>query len=267
MATVRDTKYIVYDTESVADGELMRRVLYSGERMSAARAIERYRSEREDPDAFIPVTFHVPVAIALARVGEDFRIQDLTCLDAPKFDPVSMVELFWRGVQVYRDAALVDFNGRGFDLPLLSLAAFRYGVSCPAYFDDDRFGFRYRFTSKHIDLMEWMTEYGAYRVTGGLNLLAKILGKPGKMDTRGDQVESLFAAGKIHEINDYCLHDVLDTYFVFLRTRVMGGQLSLDAEQSLVAETRGWLADKAVEVPALTKYLDAFGSWQPQPFS
>ncbi|MGW8257320.1 MAG: hypothetical protein ACWGMZ_07550, partial [Thermoguttaceae bacterium] len=36
----------------------------------------------------------------------------------------------------YRRPTLVSFNGRGFDLPLLELAAFRFGISVPGWFQD-----------------------------------------------------------------------------------------------------------------------------------
>jgi hypothetical protein len=114
--------------------------------------------------------------------------------------------------------------------------------------------------------MEWLTEYGAVSLSGGLNLLAKMLGKPGKMETSGDQVAQLHANGEVQRINDYCLHDVLDTYFVFLRTRVLTGQVPLDEEQQLVAQTRTWLEERAAEQPGLKAYLDEFGEWDPTPF-
>jgi hypothetical protein len=263
----RAETYIVFDTESVVDGGLLSRVQYPGEGLSAAAAIERYRREHEGETTFVPVTFHVPVAAAVARMGADFRLQEIACLDAPRFEPAEIAKKFWRGVQHYHDAVLVDFNGRGFDVPLLTLAAFRFGVGCPAYFSDpDRFGYRYRFTSKHIDLMEWLTEYGAVRLHGGLNLLAKLLGKPGKLLAKGDQVAELHAAGKLQEINDYCLHDALDTYFVFLRTRVLTGEVTLAQEQGLVEEARRWLEGRSGQLPALRSYLDNFGVWEPKTF-
>jgi hypothetical protein len=265
-----ETAYIVYDTESVPDGALLSRVLYPQDDLGPEAALARYRKEhaREGEERlFIPVAFQVPVAVGVARVAEDLSILELKSLDAPGFDPRSLVAQFWRGVEYYNRSVLVDFNGRGFDLPLLTLAAFRFGVECPRYFNDpDRFGFRYRFTSRHIDLMEWITEYGAFRVTGGLNLLAKMLGKPGKMGTSGADVESLYSQGKVEEINDYCLHDVLDTYFVFLRTRVLTGELPLAREQELVARTREWLEGRAASEPALAKYLESFGAWVGEPF-
>lgn len=265
------TAFIVFDTESVVDGALVSKVLYPGEGLSPEKAIERERQERLEASGgtsdFIAVSFHVPVAIGIARVGSDLRLQELAALDAPRYDPREMTSLFWRGVQVYKDAALVDFNGRSFDLPLLTLAAFRFGISCPRYFDDpDRFGFRYRFTAKHVDLLEWLTEYGAYRLKGGLNLMAKMLGKPGKLDTRGDQVAEMYRRGKVQEINDYCLHDVLDTYFIFLRTRVLAGEITLDEEQEIVAAAREWIAAKAATQPSLLRYLEYFGTWDPIPF-
>ena len=65
----------------------------------------------------------------------------------------------------------------------------------------------------------------------------------------------------IQSHHDYCLHDVLDTYFVFLRTRVLSGELSLENENTIVEETRTWLEEKVDETPALQVYLDNFGVW------
>ena len=267
----KETAYIVFDTESVVDGALLSRVLFPGEGLTPEEALARERKTRlEESDGasdFIAVTFQVPVAITVARVSRDLRLLDLVALDAPRFDPCRMVALFWRGIEKYRGSALVDFNGRSFDIPLLTLSAFRFGISCPRYFADaDRFGFRYRFTSSHIDLMEWLTEYGSYRMKGGLNLLAKMLGKPGKMSTRGDQVEELFRAGARKEISDYCTHDVLDTYFIFLRTRVLTGQITLEEEQAIVADARRWLEERSRTEPGLVPYLECFGAWRPEPF-
>ena len=99
-------------------------------------------------------------------------------------------------------------------------------------------------------MCELLTNFGSTRFTGGLNLAANILGKPGKMDVQGDMVQDMYDAGRLAEINDYCRCDVLDTYFVFLRTRVLLGQLTLEAEQQLIAQTKQWLESKADGSPA-----------------
>ena len=45
-------------------------------------------------------------------------------------------------------------------------------------------------------------------------------------------VQDLYHDGQLAAINDYCRCDVLDTYFVFLRTCVLVGQLTLSASKS-----------------------------------
>jgi predicted PolB exonuclease-like 3'-5' exonuclease len=176
-----------------------------------------------------------------------------------------IAEHFWRGWEKYRRPTLVSFNGRGFDLPLLELAAYRYGISVPAWFNVTAKSFeqyRNRFNlDAHIDLHELLTNFGTTRFTGGLNLAANLIGKPGKMDVTGDMVQDMYDAGKLAEINGYCRCDVLDTYFVFLRTRVLLGELSLDEEQGLVAATKTWLHKRATEVPAYQEYLSRWGDW------
>jgi predicted PolB exonuclease-like 3'-5' exonuclease len=255
--------YLVLDTESVPDGKLIAKVKYPGETLSPEEAVRRAQAEaREssrDGSDFLPVTFQYPVAMCVIRVAADFTLQAVTCLDAPAYRPGEIVKKFWQGMASYR-ARLVTFNGRGFDLPLLELAAFRYGCAAKDYFANGRNRF-----GTHIDLCDWLGNYGAVRLSGGLNLLSKLLGKPGKMQTAGDQVYSMFRAGKLAEINDYCLFDTLDTYFVFLRTRVLTGELALEREQELVGLAKDWLHAKLGELPALRQYLDNWGEWQPEP--
>jgi predicted PolB exonuclease-like 3'-5' exonuclease len=262
--------FLVMDTESVPDGQLLSRVKFPGESLSPEEAISRAQSEARERSAtgsdFLPVTFQYPVAACVLRVGSDYALQALTCLDAPQFRPRKIVEAFWTGVASYqtkyrRKIRLVTFNGRGFDLPLLELAAFRYGLSGKDHFSFDR----KRFDGWHLDLMEWLTNFGAYRLVGGLNLLSKLLGKPGKMEMQGDMVYEMHKAGKSQEINDYCMFDTLDSFFVFLRTRVLMGELTLEQEQQAVLRAKGWLTSKIPEFPALQQYLENWGDWEPWP--
>jgi predicted PolB exonuclease-like 3'-5' exonuclease len=110
-------------------------------------------------------------------------------------------------------------------------------------------------------LHELLTNFGSARFVGGLNLAANLLGKPGKMEVQGHMVQDLYEAGKLQQINDYCRCDVLDTYFVFLRTRVMAGAINLAEEQKLIAQTKGWLQERVASVPAYGMYLEQWGDW------
>jgi predicted PolB exonuclease-like 3'-5' exonuclease len=251
------TAFLIVDTESVPDGDLLARVKYPGENLTPEQAIDRAQAEArglsQTGSDFLPVTFQIPVAISVVRVAADFSLQAIACLDTPDFRPREMVRKFWMGVARYK-ARLVTFNGRGFDLPLLELAAFRWGYSVRDHF----YNSRNRFNGNHIDLFDWLSNYGACRISGGLNLLAKLLGKPGKMGVDGAQVYAFYQEKRLQEINDYCLCDTLDTYFVFLRTRVLLGDLTLSDESTLVRRAQVWLTAKIPEFPILRAYLQRF---------
>ncbi len=259
--------YLVFDIETVADGQLVSKIRYPGENLAPQAAVDRYRQElleKFDSD-FIPYTFQVPVSVAVGKVSADYRLLDVTVLDEPQFRPHVIAEHFWRGWEKYRRPTLVSFNGRTFDLPLLELAAFRYGLSVPGWFNVqaksyEQYRNRYNLEA-HIDLQEILTNFGSTRFTGGLNLAANVLGKPGKMDVQGHMVQDLYHDGRLTEINDYCCCDVLDTYFVFLRTRVLFGEISLDEEQGLIAKTKSWLIARAEQSAACRAYLDRWGDW------
>jgi predicted PolB exonuclease-like 3'-5' exonuclease len=261
--TATRTAFLIVDTESIPDGRLLAAVKYPGETLTPEAAVERAQAEAREASwnnsDFIPVTFQIPVAVCVVRVSEKFELQAFTCLDAPQFRTREIVTQFWGGFARYAKskAKLVTFNGRGFDLPLLELAAFRYGICAQEhYLARDRY-------RGPIDLMDMMTNFGGTKLVGGLDLLAKLIGKPGKMDVSGDRVYAMYREGKLQEINDYCLCDTLDTYFIFLRTRVLTGDISVEREAELVASAKELLETKAGEFPILRQYLDHWGDGEP----
>jgi predicted PolB exonuclease-like 3'-5' exonuclease len=261
-------KYLCFDTESAADAALVAKLRFPQESLDPAEAVRRYRAElmAKFESDFIPYTFQVPISVAIAKIAADFRLLDLVVLDEPQFRPHVITDHFWRGWDRYKRPTLVSFNGRGFDLPLLELAAFRYGVSVPGWFGQYQKSYdqprnRYN-TAAHLDLHEMLTNFGCTRFVGGLNLAANLLGKPGKMDVQGYMVQDMYEGGKLAEINGYCRCDVLDTYFVFLRTRVIVGELTLDDEQRIILEAKDWIRGQAETVPAYRDYLSKWGDWK-----
>ena len=264
-------KYLIFDCEAIADGDLIKRVRYPNEELTTTQAIRRYRdevlAERGDGKDILPVTFMLPISVAIAKVDAHYRLIDLVVLDSPQFRPHVITKNFWTGWAHYDRPTFVSFNGRCYDLPLMELAAFRYGLPIPQWFNLEAKSFdqarnRYN-TDAHLDLCDLMTNYGAMRLSGGLNLIANLLGKPGKTGVDGSQVQDMHEAGKTQEINDYCRCDVLDTYFVFLRSRVLLGKLKLEEEQTIVAEVKSWLESKSAQFPVYAHYLSHWGEWHP----
>ncbi len=127
-----------------------------------------------------------------------------------------------------RHPTLVTFNGRRFDLPVLANRMLKHGVPFPAYYAGRSGGpdYRYRYNDEgHLDLADVMTDFGASRMPS-LDALAQLVGMPGKMGVDGSKVQSMHEHGRHAEIRDYCLHDVVQTTFVFLRAELLRGRLS-----------------------------------------
>ena len=260
-------RYLVFDIESIADGDLIAKVRYPNEGYSPQKAIEVYCAERMEQygTEFIPYTFHIPVSVAVIKIGEELDLIDIVTLDAPKFRPHVITKHFWDGWKAYKKPTLVSFNGRTFDIPLMELSAFRFGISIPEWFNIhertyDQKRNRYN-QGSHFDLQEVITNFGTTRLSGGLNLMANLIGRPGKMGVAGHMVQSMYDKGELEEINDYCRCDVLDTYFVLLRTKLLTGEISFEREQELIENTVQWLKSKSEEFPVYAEYLKECRDW------
>ena len=263
----QEVRYLIFDVESVCDGNLISKTRYPGRGLSAADAVQRFRQELllTSGRDFIPYTYHFPVAIVIAKVRADFSLVEVVSLDQPEHRPHVMTKHFWTGWEAYEQPTWVTFNGRTFDLPLMEHAAFRFGVSVPRWFNLEQRAYeqnrnRYNLHS-HLDLQEILTNFGSTWFRGGLNLAASLLGKPGKMQVQGDMVYDLYCQGKVAEINEYCRCDVLDTYFVFLRTMLLMGKISLAQEHELVLQAKQLLEAQFEQHPAYAQYLSQWGDW------
>lgn len=247
-------RYLVYDIESVTNKPLLNRVLYPGENLSDDAAYLKHLAELAEEDRdFVNPAFHQPISIAAIAVADDYSISKIGLLGGEHRSTENMVRDFW-DIYNKQQPILVDYNGKGYDLRLLELWAYHLGITIhKRHFE--KFGTRYRFSEdKHIDLHEFMSNNGAIRWRGGLNLFAKLIGKPGKMDTKGQMVQELYDQGEQFRIDDYCLCDAMDTYFVFLRTRVMRGELDLEQERDLVADAMGAMETKEIDQDYFKSY-------------
>src|SRR5262249_51496110 len=125
-----------------------------------------------------------------------------------------------------------------------------------------------RYNGNHVDLFDWLSNYGACRLAGGLSMMAQRSAGGaapgcGKLDVAGAPVYEMYRAGRLREVNDYCMFDTLGTYLLFLRPRVLLGEVTAAEERALAQRARAWLGAKADELPALRAYLDCWDKEHP----
>ena len=136
-STPEKIRYLLFDVESVADGQLIAGTRYPDSQRASEAAIRRFRQELllSGGKDFIPYTYQFPVAIVVAKLREDCSLVEIVSLDQPQHRPHVMTRHFWAGWQHYQRPTWVTFNGRSFDIPLMEHAAFRYGVAIPDWFN------------------------------------------------------------------------------------------------------------------------------------
>jgi predicted PolB exonuclease-like 3'-5' exonuclease len=262
------TNYLVFDIETRVDKELVKEVYDPENCLTLDQAYDTARDqilERSGQQSdFFPIPFHIPIAISTLQTDDSYRIRSLGCLGADRFSEEEMVVRFW---QVFESAqTLVTFNGRGFDLPVLETRALKFGLSLPRYFAAGQSRSTYRGNrysdAYHIDLCDFLSNFGAAYRRNSLNLLAKLIGLPGKYTIEGEDVEYLYRQGRLKEINQYCMTDVLQTYLLFLRVELMRGKLDKEAYRGIVAAAREDLMQRASGAGSENFLLDFLRRWK-----
>jgi predicted PolB exonuclease-like 3'-5' exonuclease len=230
---------VVFDIEAVPDFDAARRLL--GQPSSTPDADirrmlgERYSRNQEEPTtAFLKVPIYRIVSIATLNAkredgGGPWTVSQIGSRSVGEKTEAEILLGFVKALPVDGRGTgpiLVTFGGNGFDLPLLRYRAFALGVPVPGLHGGGHRNYWHRFGQDHVDLCDVLSGYGASAKPSLVEMaaLANIPVKIGGVD--GSQVEAYVAAGRLNEVADYCLTDVLATYCVFLRYEMVRGELT-----------------------------------------
>ncbi len=175
---------------------------------------------------------HQIVCIGVLWLDADYAVKRLGIIAEDKSEADVLAD-FARFLDKQRPT-LVTYNGRGFDLPVIATRCLEHGQPLVHYYRER--DVRYRFSPDgHLDLMDFISDFGAAK-RAGLNVMAKLCGMPGKVGVDGKDVGPLIHAGRVDEVRNYCLCDVVQTAGVFLRIQLLRGELS---RQEYVAAMAG----------------------------
>lgn len=203
--------YLVLDIETVPDRTLWTPT--EPKKGSRAKAPE---------DQFPPLYAHRPIAIGFALFDDYLALQHIGV--AGHDDEPRLLTEFSQWISTL-NATLVTWNGRGFDLPVLSLRSFRHGLSLQWNTSNHRK--RYS-EDPHLDLLGALTDWGP-RINGySVDAFCNVIGLPGKGEVKGSAVASLYEKKEINKILGLCMCDVARQSFLFFRYLLMRGRIDVE---------------------------------------
>jgi predicted PolB exonuclease-like 3'-5' exonuclease len=241
------TPTLVFDLETLPDVDGLRRLNGWGAEVSDAEAAERAFAARREATGsdFLPLHLHRVAVVGCAfRDDQGFRVKTLGRHDDTE---AALIAGFFKTIERYTPR-LVSWNGSGFDLPVLHYRGLIHGVPAPRYWDmgeDDR-DFKFnnyisRYHSRHIDLMDLLAKYNG-RANAPLDELARLCGFPGKLGMDGSQVWEAWNQGQAGAVRAYCETDVVNTWLVYCRFRLLRGELDAAGYQAEIDLVRATLA-------------------------
>jgi len=267
--------YLVFDIETRVDKDLVKAVYDPENTLTIDQAYDTARDQILEHSGqksdFFPVPYHIPISISTLQADEKYRIQQIGCFGADRFSEAEIVSRFWKLFESYwenhrhTDTAVtfVTFNGRGFDLPVLETRALKFGIHLKRYFAGGYRGNRYG-DAHHIDLCDYLSNFGAAFRRNSLDVICKLIGLPGKYNIEGGDVEYLYRQGRQKEINRYCITDVLQTWILFLRVELIRGRISPSDYLQAVDTTRSDLVRRANDAGPDNFLLDFLNRWKPE---
>jgi 3'-5' exonuclease len=220
-------EYLVLDIETVPD---------------LTRWTRPEAPEGEEP-RFPPTWAHRIVTIGYLRLDHSYKFLELGVINPSETGEDERERALLHELSLLigdRRPMIVTYNGRSFDLPVIALRALCHGVGMGWYYDDK--DTRYRYSEHgHLDLCDWLADHGAVRA-GKLDAITRLVGLPGKSGMDGSQVEGLYAAGQLDQIQRYCLADVAQTALLFLRFRLLQGKITAETCRAQLTELLAALA-------------------------
>jgi predicted PolB exonuclease-like 3'-5' exonuclease len=249
-------RYLVLDLETVPDEALVSAVDSEPSRPytdKVGRLLAARRAQSGGRSDFLPIPYHRPVTAcwleATERDGE-IEVTDLGCWTDRQASESAFLEHTWKRLE---GRTLVTFHGRGFDLPVLELRSLKLGLSVPSWFAAGRLGA----PDDHHDLLELLSNGGA-APSAPLDLYAKLVGLPGKEGVSGKDVAVLYTQDALARIAGYCMSDVVQTWLLYLRYRLLSGTLTQAGYTASAAAARGEIASlvaERLEAPARVQLL------------
>lgn len=206
---------IIFDIETIgADFELLPKPVQ--ESLLKYTNTEEEKESEKQKLALWPLTGQIATIAILfddKNSGYVFFQSPKTTLDPFKKDGINFVpgsekqilKNFWE--IILNCDKFITFNGRSFDCPFILVRSSIHKIKATRNLMPNRYS-----TNDHIDLLDQLTFYGAFRRKFPLDIWCRAFGiQSPKKDYSGKDVAQLFKTEKYLDIANYCLSDVKST--------------------------------------------------------
>lgn len=229
--------YLIFDIETVVDYDLLYEtnrecigpnadgnLVWEPREVCIDRVIKQACQGKPVEACFVPKKYHTPVVVSMLAVTADGSYIDHQVLNATgPGGTEKLVKGFWTAMEAVSRPPVnaqrwVSFNGKSFDAPVMELWAYRHGLQVPLWFrpletnawEDPR---NKALKSPHLDLLDYMAPRWdpSGGGSGSLSYWSRVMGLPGKTGLSGADSARLWKEGKVDELEDYCLTDVLNS--------------------------------------------------------
>lgn len=220
--------YFVFDLETVPDIELIRKAVEMPSDDDEVLLEQATEQISRNKSGFMPPMFHKIVSwvgLWIENNGEP-RNKVAWSGDDEKEGLVKLME----ALSIFKDFGLIHHNGKGFDLPVITYRAMKFGLQVTPRLNTH--DIKYRFSKVNVDLMDEFSNFGA-SMAPKLKHLGLLIDIPFKQTAEGNAVYEMFKKGEIDQIEHYCYEDVMATYLVWLHLKFTVGELQLETFENL----------------------------------
>lgn len=236
--------FFIFDIETVPDFDFLRTILQASDESDEellGRAAEEIAGSR---GGFLPPMCHRMVSWVGLWIENDGNPRQKASWNG-KDERQGLNQLF-DTLLVFKDYGLIHHNGRGFDLPLLTYRAMKYGLQMPLRLNHR--DIRYRYSQANVDLMDEFSNYGASSYPK-LKHLGSLINIPFKQTAEGNEVLEMFLEDRLEAIEHYCYEDVMATYIVWLHMKYTVGDISAESFRNLNERALAKLQEIQQNVP------------------
>lgn len=231
---------LVFDIETIPDVTAGKRLYPELAELDDDTALTKLIELRENEvgNPFLPLALHKVACLSVLWVASGkMTLKTLSLQDHSESE---MIQTFFNSID--KNPILVSWNGKGFDVPVMTYRALAHGLTAPRLFNetgDMKYNnYLSRYHDRHTDLM---MKLGSTSTNQKLDVVASVCGFAGKQDIDGYDVVPMVQAGEWDKLTTYCESDVLNTWLIFLRYQKLTGKMSPEQATAWEMATHDYL--------------------------